>query len=51
LGFTALLCQPNNELEHANLPTQTIEMEGLQVEMHLCLLPKFDRLTKTMFSR
>ena len=46
LGFTALLCHPNNELEHANLPTQTIEMEGLQVEMHLCLLLKVDRLTK-----
>ena len=37
----------NNDLKHANLPTQMIEVEGLQIEAYLRLLSKVDRLTKT----
>ena len=36
-----------NDLKHVNLSTQIIELKGLQTKMHLCLLSKVDRLTKT----
>ena len=47
MGFITLLCLTINDLEHVNLPMQTIEVEGLQMKMHLRLLLKIDRLTKT----
>ena len=47
MGFITLLCLMYNDLEHADQPTQTIEVEGLQIKMHLRLSSKVDRLTKT----
>ena len=41
------LCLTNHELEHANMLKKTIEIEGLQIKMHLSLLSKVNRLTKT----
>jgi len=38
LGFTTLLCFTINNLEIVNLSMQMIEVEGLQIEMHLRLL-------------
>jgi len=36
----------NHELGHANLLKQTIEVEGLQIKIHLRLVSKVNRLTK-----
>jgi len=48
LEFTTQICLTNNDLEHVNLPTQIIEVEGLQIEVHLRFLSEVDRLTKTI---
>ena len=47
LGFTTLLCFMNHKLEHANLLTQMIGLEGLQIEIHLRLLSSVTRLAET----
>jgi len=46
LGFTTLLYFMNHKLEHANLLTQTIELEGLRIETRLRLLAKVAGLTE-----
>ena len=46
LGFTTQLYLTNKDLGHANLRTQTTEVEWLQIEAHLRLPSKVDRLTK-----
>jgi len=47
LRFTTLSCFTINDLEHVNLSMQIIEVEGLQIETHPCLLSKVGRQTKT----